>query len=87
MNYKSLRKNIGKPIRLLTTQSNATLPWSEWFIRSVNRRGKSVQIENPATGYRLNFGPAEIYGFNEALCALDLRIGLQFDCPNVCFVN
>ena len=51
------------------------------------RRGKCVQIENPATGYRLNFGPAEIYGFNEALCALDLRIGLQFDCPNVCFVN
>ena len=86
MNYKSLRKNIGKPIRLFARHTNATLPLSDWFIRAVNRRRHIIEIENHATGYRLEIGPAEIYGFNEASCALDLRIGLKFACPNVRFV-
>lgn len=86
MNYKILRRNIGHPIRLCALRSNATLPFSDWIIRSVNRRGQSVQIDNPATGYRLYFGPAEIYGFDEDSQALALRVGLYFDCPNVLFL-
>ena len=86
MNYKILRRNIGHPIRLRALRSNATLPLSDWIIGSVNRRRQSVQIDNPATGYRLDFGPAEIYAFDENCKALALRIGLYFECPNVRFL-
>ncbi len=86
MNYRILRRSIGQPIRLFALRSNATLPFSDWIIRSVNRRGKRIEIDNPATGYRLCFGPAEIYGFDEVAQALALRVALFFECPNVRFV-
>lgn len=58
---------------------------SDWLIRTVNRRRRTIEIDNPATGYRLHLGPTEIYGFDELSRALQLRIGLDFECPNVRF--
>ena len=86
MKFRYLRTNIGQQLRLRALSTNATLPFSWWSIVDVNRRGRRVEVFNPATGYRLDLSPDEIYGFDENHRVLVLKIGLHFFCPNVGYI-
>ena len=89
MNWAQLRKNLGMAFKLKADSSNATLPWSDWILRRVDKRGGYVLVDNLATGYQIHLTPRELVGFDERFgvpCVV-LRVGLLFDCPNVFFVR
>jgi len=65
--------------------TNATLPDSPWVSREIDRTGRRVLFENPATGYRLPLAFGDIHHYDDtgAIGALVLKVGFYFNCPNV----
>lgn len=89
MNWAQLRKNLGMAFKLKADSSNATLPWSDWILRRVDKRGGYVLVDNLATGYLIPLTPRELVGFDNEIWGvpcLILRVGLYFDCPNAYFL-
>ena len=89
MKWDQLLKNLNMAFKLIADSSNATLPWSDWILRRVDKRRGYVLVDNLATGYQIHLTARELVGYDERFGGpcLVLRVGLLFDCPNAYFVR